>query len=132
RVDGLGIREVARDAVARGYAELRLTTELDAVTAADLARQRHDLAHPRSDEGLRHCGVVIALLAVILQLRDAHAHGRRRRHGRQRIGELLLHELERGDGPAELLTRAGVGHRALIGADGDAERLPGDLRTCEP
>src|SRR5690606_27619403 len=70
RVDGLGIREVARDAVARGYAELRLTTELDAVTAADLARQRHDLAHPRSDEGLRHCGVVIALLAVILQLRD--------------------------------------------------------------
>src|SRR5690606_9016501 len=64
-VHGFGVGEVARDTI----------VELDTVSAADLPAAGHDIAHSLSHECLRHSRVMIALLALILQLRDAHAQG---------------------------------------------------------
>jgi len=65
-------------------------------------------------------------LALLLQATQAVAEHLHPDHVGQHAGQLVLNQLEAGDGPPELGAPPGVGQGALVGGDGASERLPGD------
>src|SRR5260370_32172141 len=113
-VQRLGIGEEARDIVVGD----------DAVTAQDLAPPRDRLARFRRTERLRQRRMMVAVLAFVIELRQAEhqalACGQIGKH----LGEQVLNHLERSDRLAEMQSFLGVLDGCFVCAHLNAGRRP--------
>src|ERR1017187_1843663 len=119
---------VGVDRLGVGDEPAHLVLQQDAVAAEQLAGITNRLAHPHRAERLGQRRVVVFRGAFLLELGEPGAQACGRGHVGEHADQQVLHELEAGDGPAELLALARVGEGVLVGAAGAADRLPG--HTC--
>ncbi len=75
---------------------------------------------------------MVAQLAVVVHLRKPDHQALARRHVGEHLGKQILHQLERSDRLAELLTLLGIFQRRLERAHLDAGRGPADHVAGHP
>jgi hypothetical protein len=113
-VQRLAVGEEARDFIIGDYA----------VVAKQLSRLCDGLSALGGGERLGKRCVSVSQLTFGMQLCLTRDQALRRRDIGEHLGEMILHQLERADGPAELQALLSVFERRLVGAHRASRRHP--------